>query len=86
MLWSQYSAIFANFRRKNWLAFFSKTNVMIQFLHNLALFWAKNAYFFAKFFGKKYFKNHNIGPRWNVALKTVPIESTSGTEIGKLPM
>jgi hypothetical protein len=34
------------------LAFFSKTNVMIQFLNNLALFWAKNTKFFAKFFGK----------------------------------
>jgi hypothetical protein len=25
---------------------------MIQFLNNLALFWAKNTNFFAKFFGK----------------------------------
>jgi hypothetical protein len=30
MLWSQFSAIFPNFRRKNW-RFFSKTNVMIIF-------------------------------------------------------
>jgi hypothetical protein len=28
----------------------------------IALFWAKNANFFAKFFSK-YIKNHNIGPR-----------------------
>jgi hypothetical protein len=34
------------------LAFFSKTNVMIKILHNLALFWDKNANFFAEFFGK----------------------------------
>jgi hypothetical protein len=34
------------------LAFFSKTNVMINILHNLALFWVKNANFFAEFFGE----------------------------------
>jgi hypothetical protein len=34
-----------------------------KFLHNLALFWVKNANFFAKFFAEKYLKNHNIGPR-----------------------
>jgi hypothetical protein len=32
------------------MAFFSKNNVMIKILHNLALFWVKNANFFAKFF------------------------------------
>jgi hypothetical protein len=36
MLWSQFSAIFANFGQK--MGFFSKTNDMIQFVHNLALF------------------------------------------------
>jgi hypothetical protein len=35
------------------LAFFSKTNVMIKFLHVLALFRVKNAYFLAEFFGEK---------------------------------
>jgi hypothetical protein len=30
--------IFDNFRGKNKLAFFSKTNVMIKILHNLALY------------------------------------------------
>jgi hypothetical protein len=34
------------------LAFFSKTSVMIKMLHNLALFWVKNAIFFAEFFGE----------------------------------
>jgi type IV secretory pathway ATPase VirB11/archaellum biosynthesis ATPase len=34
------------------LAFFSKTNVMIKILHNLPLFWVKNANFFAEFFGE----------------------------------
>jgi hypothetical protein len=32
------------------LAFFSQTNVMIKILHNLALFWVKNANFVAIFF------------------------------------
>jgi hypothetical protein len=51
-LWSQFSAIFDNFRRKK-LAFFSETNVLINFfLQNLALFWVKNANFFADFFGE----------------------------------
>jgi hypothetical protein len=35
MLWSQFSAIFANFRRKNWcrrkLAFFFKNDAMVFF-------------------------------------------------------
>jgi hypothetical protein len=34
------------------LAFFLNTNVMINFFQNLALFWVKNANFFAKFFGE----------------------------------
>jgi hypothetical protein len=34
------------------LAFFSKTNVMIKILHNLALFGVKNANFIAEFFGE----------------------------------
>jgi hypothetical protein len=34
------------------MAFFSKTNVMVKFLNNLALFWVKNDNFFADFFGE----------------------------------
>jgi hypothetical protein len=34
------------------MAFFSETKVMIIFLNNLALFWAKNANFFADFSAK----------------------------------
>jgi hypothetical protein len=34
------------------MASFSKTNVMIKFLHNLALIRVTNAVFFAKFFGE----------------------------------
>jgi hypothetical protein len=43
MLWSQFSVIFAYFRRKNGVV--SKNKVMINFFHNLALFWVKNAIF-----------------------------------------
>jgi hypothetical protein len=51
MLWSQFSAIFDNFRQK--IAFFSKTDVMINILYQLAfLFWVKNANFFAEKFGE----------------------------------
>jgi hypothetical protein len=35
---------------------FSKANVMIKFLHNLALFPVKNAKFVAEFFGENIFK------------------------------
>jgi hypothetical protein len=45
------------------LALFSKTNVMINFLHNLVLFSDKNANFYDDFLAKIYFLNHNIGPR-----------------------
>jgi hypothetical protein len=38
------------------MAFFSKPSVMIKILDNLALFWVKNANFFAEFFGKNIFK------------------------------
>jgi hypothetical protein len=34
------------------LAFFLITNVMLNFFQNLALFWVKNANFFANFFGE----------------------------------
>jgi hypothetical protein len=37
-------------------AFFSKTNVMINFFQNLALFCVKNANFFANFFGENILK------------------------------
>jgi hypothetical protein len=43
--------IFCDFSAKK-LAFFSKTNVMIKFSHNLALFCVKNANFFAEFFAE----------------------------------
>jgi hypothetical protein len=57
----RFSTIFDNFRRKK-LAFFSKTNVMIKILHNLALLWVKTP-IFCWIFRWKYLNNHNIGPR-----------------------
>jgi hypothetical protein len=51
--------ISCNFRQlsaKN-LAFFSKTNVMIKILHNLALFWAQNAIFLLNFSAKIFKKS-----------------------------
>jgi hypothetical protein len=63
MLWPQFSAIYDNFRRKDW-RFFSKTNVMIKFLHDLVLFLVKNA----NFFGEN-IKNHNRGP-WSPWLQS----------------
>jgi hypothetical protein len=45
---------FLQFTEKK-LAFFSKTNVMINFFKKLALFSVKNANFFRRFFRRKYF-------------------------------
>jgi hypothetical protein len=53
MLCSQYSAIFDKFGEK--IAVFLKTNVMIKFLHNLALFGVKNAPIFLPNFWAKIF-------------------------------
>jgi hypothetical protein len=44
----RFSTIFGDFRQ-----FSAKTNVMIKFYQNLALFRVKNANFFAEFFGEK---------------------------------
>jgi hypothetical protein len=39
------------------LTFFSKTNVMINFFHNLALFWVKNAIFSPNFLAEIFLKS-----------------------------
>jgi hypothetical protein len=62
MLWSQFSAIFDDFRRKK-LAFFSKTYVMITIFAKASSRLSKTSQFFRWIFRWKYFKNHNIGPR-----------------------
>jgi hypothetical protein len=46
---------FWRFSAKNW-RFFHKTNVMIEVLHNLALFWGQKRQFFADFFGENILK------------------------------
>jgi hypothetical protein len=63
MLWSQFSAIFDNIRRKN--AVFLKTNVMINILHILALFWVKNAIFLLNFLAKIFKKIVTSVPGFN---------------------
>jgi hypothetical protein len=55
MLWSQFSAIFANFRRKIWRSS-QKPMLWSHFFPKLTVVWAKNAKFFAKFFGENIFK------------------------------
>jgi hypothetical protein len=55
MLWSQFSAIFDIFGRKNW-RFSQKPMLWRIVLHNLALFWVKNANFFSEFFALNIFK------------------------------
>jgi hypothetical protein len=52
-------AIFCDFRQfsAKKFAFFSKINVMIKILHNLALFWAKNANFSLNFSAKIFQKS-----------------------------
>jgi hypothetical protein len=72
--------IFCEFRQfsAKKLAVFSKTNVMIKILHNLALFWVKKCQFFRWIFRRKYLKNHNIGPgAVESALKKIELRSTT---------
>jgi hypothetical protein len=69
------------------LAFFSKTNVMIKFLHNLALFRVKNGNFFAEFFGENILKIITSGnpghcsshtDRGNIENDVVSLSPTNG--------
>jgi hypothetical protein len=59
---------FSQFSAKK-LVFFLNTNVMINFFQNLALFWVKNANFFAKIFGENISKIITSVPGypWNCA-------------------
>jgi hypothetical protein len=60
MLWSQFSAIFPNFRRKNGV--FIKYQCYDQFLTKFSFVFSEKRQYFRKIFRRKYFKNHNIGP------------------------
>jgi hypothetical protein len=48
------------------LAFFLNTNVMIKFFSKFSFVWSQKRQFLAKFFGRRYSKNNNIGP-WSRA-------------------
>jgi hypothetical protein len=60
MLWSQFSAILDNFRRKN-LRFSQKPLLWSKFCINYLCFESKTP-IFCWIFRRKYFRNHNIGP------------------------
>jgi hypothetical protein len=73
--------IFCDFRpfSAKKLAFFSKQTLWSTLhMHNLAVFWAKNANCFRDFVMWKYFKNHNIDPPghkiipWRIEYKIAP--------------
>jgi hypothetical protein len=57
------------------LEFFSKSNVKIKNLHNLALFRVKNANFSQNFLPEIFLKNHNIGP-WSPCRSRFPKQAT----------
>jgi hypothetical protein len=54
---------FCQFSAEKIGVFLRKPMLWSKFFNNLALFWVKNANFFADFFGENILKNHNIGPR-----------------------
>jgi hypothetical protein len=63
--------IFCDFRQK--LAFFSKNNVLIKILDNLALFGVKKCQFFTEFFGEnisKIITSVRCAKKWRFFLKT----------------
>jgi hypothetical protein len=61
MLWSQFSAIFDNFRRKIWR--FSQNPMLWSKFCMIYLCFESKMPFFRWIFRRKYLKNHNIGPR-----------------------
>jgi hypothetical protein len=61
MLWSQFSAIFDNFRRKNWR--FYQNQCYDQNFAYFRFVLSQKRQFFRLIFRRKYLKNHNIGPR-----------------------
>jgi hypothetical protein len=72
--------IFCDFRQFSTkkLAFFSKTNVMIN-LFKIYLFFSQKRQFFRKNFRPKYFLNHNIGP-WTIKFSRQKIRKRSFAE------
>jgi hypothetical protein len=68
--------IFGDFRQfsAKKLAFFSKTNVMIKFLHNNSFVLSQKRLFFRRIFGQKYFLNRKIGIQELVRGPEVPFD------------
>jgi hypothetical protein len=60
MLWSQFSAIFDNFRRKNWR--FSKKPIIRSKFWIIYLCFESKTPIFCQKIRRKYFRNHYIGP------------------------
>jgi hypothetical protein len=56
MLWSQFSAIFDNFRRKNWR--FLKNQCYDQIFAWFSFVLSQKCHFFRWIFRRKYLKNH----------------------------
>jgi hypothetical protein len=61
MLWSQFSAIFDNFRQK--IGVFLKKQCYGKIFAQFSFALSQKRQFFAEFFGENILKNHNIGPR-----------------------
>jgi hypothetical protein len=76
MLWSQFSAIFANFRRKNWR--FLKNQCYDQNFAKFSFILSQKRLFFRWIFRRKYFKNHNIGPRYLLAIQLLHLKTCPG--------
>jgi hypothetical protein len=72
MLWSQFSAIFDNFRRKNWR--FSQKPMLWSIFKKCLCFQSKTP-ILRRIFRRKYLNNHNIGPGSSVS-EAADTEST----------
>jgi hypothetical protein len=76
---------FCQFSAKK-LVFFSKTNVVIQFLHNLFSYvLSQKRQFFNQIFRRKHLKNHNIGPRIAPNFRESDRRRPDDDEAAKLP-
>jgi hypothetical protein len=77
MLWSQFSPIFPNFRRKNWR--FLKYQCYDQLFSKFSFVLSQKRRFFRWIFRRKYFFNYNIGPRKSFPCAKVFRESKKST-------
>jgi hypothetical protein len=70
MLWSQFSAIFDDFRWKNWR--FSQKPMLWLKLCIIWLYFESKTPISCRIFWRKYFKNHNIGPLVTPVIRDPP--------------